>query len=305
MEDIFTEKEAAMNTKSLSLARVFPVLLLCLLCLIPTAYADIGPKPEVTITMVNAPEGEVYLDLLAEGTPTDDPYSKPPYPDPDQTSGPAILENLRSLEGDGWVLAYTTGVSGRPPVFGDVHPREDGTWRYSYVGLPETFRVAVATADAAQAAEVPFTREFFSNIVYDWETNTVREATPSPLRFLIRLAATLVPTLIIEGVIFWLFGCRERRSWLVFLAANVVTQLALHLFLSTPIVLAAQHPTYYAVVFIPSEIAICAAEAIAYAVLLREKQTGARVWYAIAANLTSAVLGYFPLHLLYDFLMKL
>lgn len=300
-----------MNKKSLSLARVFPVLLLCLLCLIPTAYADIGPKPEVTITVVNAPEGEVYLDLLAEGTPTDNPYSKPTYPDPDQapspgqTSGPAILENLRSLEGDGWVLAYTTGVSGRPPVFGDVRPREDGTWRYSYVGLPETFRVAVATADAAQAAEAPYTREFFSNIVYDWETNTVREATPSPLRFLIRLAATLVPTLMIEGILLWCFGFREKRSWLVFLAANAVTQLALHLFLSTPIVLAARHPTYYAVVFVPSELVICLVESVTYAWLLKEHDRYQRVGYAVLANIVSAVLGYFPLHLLYDFLMKL
>ena len=44
-----------MKQNAPSLARVFPVLLLCLLCLVPTAYADIGPKPEVTITVVNAP----------------------------------------------------------------------------------------------------------------------------------------------------------------------------------------------------------------------------------------------------------
>ena len=53
-----------MNRKALSLARAFPVLLLCLLYLIPPARADMGPKPEVTITVVNAPAGELYLDLL-------------------------------------------------------------------------------------------------------------------------------------------------------------------------------------------------------------------------------------------------
>ena len=79
MEDKPTEKEVNMKKKSTSLARTFPVLLLCLLCLIPTAYADIGPKPELTVTVINAPEGTLYLDLLAEGMP---PRDRPPY---DQT----------------------------------------------------------------------------------------------------------------------------------------------------------------------------------------------------------------------------
>lgn len=153
MEDIFyMEQEVEMKTKrkSTALARVFPVLLLSLFLLIPTAYADIGPKPEVTITVVNAPEGELYLDLLTQGTPTDHPY-----PNSSDECDPVILDNLCSLEGNGWVLAYTTGVSNRPPVFGDVRPQEDGSWRFSYVGLPETFRVAAAMADESKAAEAP------------------------------------------------------------------------------------------------------------------------------------------------------
>lgn len=289
-----------MKKKSISLARMFPVLLLCLLCLTPTAHADIGPKPEVIITVVNAPEGEIYLDLLAEGRSTDSPY-----PNSFDGCDPAILNSLRSLEGDGWVLAYSTGLSGKAPVFGDVRPQEDGTWRYSYIGVPETFRVAAATADMAQAAETPYTREYFSNIVYDWESNTVHEATPQPLRFLMRLASTLVPTLIIEGILLWCFGFREKRSWIVFLIVNTATQLALHLFLSTPIVLAAQHPLYYAVVFVPAELVICLIESAAYALLLKEHDRYQRIGYAVLANFTSAVLGYFPLHLLYDFLKSL
>ena len=40
------------------------VVLLCLMVLPSTASADSGPKPAVTITVVNAPEGVYYLDLL-------------------------------------------------------------------------------------------------------------------------------------------------------------------------------------------------------------------------------------------------
>ena len=288
-----------MKQNAPSLARVFPVLLLCLLCLVPTAYADIGPKPEVTITVVNAPEGELYLDLLAQGEPTDQPYSNS-----NGECDPALLDNLRSLEGDGWVLAYTTGTKG-PPVFGDVRPREDGTWRFSYVGLPESFRVAAATADEAKAAEVSYTRDFVDNIVYDWQANTVREATPPPLRFLIRLAATLIPTLLIEGALFWLFGFRERRGWLVFLAVNTATQVGLHLAVGSILPQAGWHFLNYTLTILIPELIVWVAEAAAYAFLLREHSRGRRVGYAFAANFASFVLGYFPLHLLYDLLRSL
>lgn len=288
-----------MKQNAPSLARVFPVLLLCLLCLVPTAYADIGPKPEVTITVVNAPEGVLYLDLLAQGEPMDQPYSNS-----NGECDPALLDNLRSLEGDGWVLAYTTGTKG-PPVFGDVRPREDGTWRFSYVGLPETFRVAAATADEAKAAEVSYTRDFVDNIVYDWQANTVREATPPPLRFLIRLAATLIPTLLIEGALFWLFGFRERRGWLVFLAVNTVTQVGLHLAVGSILPQAGWHFLNYTLTILIPELIVWVAEAAAYAFLLREHSRGRRVGYAFAANFASFVLGYFPLHLLYDLLRSL
>ena len=288
-----------MKQNAPSLARVFPVLLLCLLCLVPTAYADIGPKPEVTITVVNAPEGVLYLDLLAQGEPTDQPYSNS-----NGECDPALLDNLRSLEGDGWVLAYTTGTKG-PPVFGDVRPREDGTWRFSYVGLPESFRVAAATADEAKAAEVSYTRDFVDNIVYDWQANTVREATPPPLRFLVRLAATLIPTLLIEGALFWLFGFRDRRGWLVFLAVNTATQVGLHLAVGSILPQAGWHFLNYTLTILIPELIVWVAEAAAYAFLLREHSRGRRVGYAFAANFASFVLGYFPLHLLYDLLRSL
>ena len=289
-----------MKQNAPSLARVFPVLLLCLLCLLPTAYADIGPKPEVTITVVNAPEGVLYLDLLAQGEPMDQPYSNS-----NGECDPALLDNLRSLEGDGWVLAYTTGVARNAPVFGDVRPREDGTWRFSYVGLPESFRVAAATADEAKAAEVSYTRDFVDNIVYDWQANTVREATPPPLRFLIRLAATLIPTLLIEGALFWLFGFRERRGWLVFLAVNTATQVGLHLAVGSILPQAGWHFLNYTLTILIPELIVWVAEAAAYAFLLREHSRGRRVGYAFAANFASFVLGYFPLHLLYDLLRSL
>lgn len=284
-----------MKSKAPSLARVFPVLLLCLLFLIPTAYANSGPRPEITITVVNAPEGPLCLDLLTEGSPDDNsPYGYEAIYDPE------LISNLRSLEGDGWTLSgHFTGTD-------STHPREDGTWLFHRDGFSRPFRIAAATSESAQAVQAPYVPdETFINLIYDWETNTVREATPSPLRFLARLASTLIPTLIIEGLIFWLLGFRAGRSWLVFFAVNIVTQTVMHLMFAWNIPIAGSHPFYYALLFIPSEVVICAVEAAAYALLLQEHDRSKRVKYAILANVISAVLGYFPLHMLYGFLTSL
>ena len=130
-----------MNVNRVRLARCLLLFLVGAMLLAPAARADIGPKPSLTVQVVNAPEGTLYLDLLTEGEAT-----KSPYPNSNlEETDPALLDTLRSIEGDGWVLAYTTGVAGRAPVFGSVLPREDGAWQFSYIGLPETFRVAVAT----------------------------------------------------------------------------------------------------------------------------------------------------------------
>ena len=291
-----------MKQKSISPARALPVLLLCLLCLIPTAHADLGPKPEVTVTVVNAPEGELYLDLLAQGRPADSSWFAE---DEEAACDPTVLKSLRSLEGDGWVLAYTTGRAGTAPVFGDVHPQETGAWHFSYVGLPETFRVAAATAEEAKAAEQPYTRQFVSSIVYDWQTNTVRDATPPAARFFLRLASTLIPTLVIEGVIFRLFGFREKRSWLVFALVNAATQTGLHLALGPALTRSGWYfPSYFFLLLIP-ELIIWAVEAAAYAALLQEHGRPRRVWYALAANAASFAAGFVPLHLLYSFLKSL
>ena len=131
-----------MKGKFAALARSALLLAVCALCLVIPARADMGPKPALTITVVNAPEGTLYLDLLTQGEKTGHPYFSA---EDEAKYDPAILASLRSLEGDGWVLAYSTGVNA-PPVFGDLLPREDGAWRFSYYGVPETFRVAAASA---------------------------------------------------------------------------------------------------------------------------------------------------------------
>ena len=271
-------------------------ILLCLAVLPGTASADTGPKPAVTITVVNAPAGEYYLDLLI----TD------PEPDHDNIEvedyDPALVAGLRSWEGEGWYPALVTGT--RAPLFGELTAEADGIHRFSYHGLPRTFRIAVSGPGGAQATAEPFTRTvFYTHLTYDWETNTITSAT-SPAGFYgLQFLSTLVPTLIIEGILLWLFGFRARRDWLVFLIVNLVTQAGLHLWIAADLVSIGDSALQYLVLLV-AEVPILLVELAAYVFLLKEHSRLRRAAYAACANIASYALGYLPLHWAVEYLAR-
>ena len=271
-------------------------ILLCLAVLPGTASADTGPKPAVTITVVNAPAGEYYLDLLI----TD------PEPDHDNIEvedyDPELIAGLKSWEDEGWYPALVTGT--RAPLFGELTAEADGIHRFSYHGLPRTFRIAVSGPGGAQATAEPFTRTvFYTHLTYDWETNTITSAT-SPAGFYgVQFLSTLVPTLIIEGVLLWLFGFRAKRDWLVFLIVNLVTQAGLHLWVAENLVVNGSSALQYLVLLV-AEVPILVVELAAYVFLLKEHSRLRRAAYAACANVASYALGYFPLHWAVEFLSR-
>ena len=270
-------------------------ILLCLAVLPGTASADTGPKPAVTITVVNAPAGEYYLDLLITG-PGDYENIDPADYDP------ALIAGLKSWEGEGWYPALVTGT--RAPLFGELTAEADGIHRFSYNGLPRTFRIAVSGPGGAQATAEPFTRTvFYTHLTYDWSTNSITRATSPAGYYAFQFLSTLVPTLIIEGILLWLFGFRAKRDWLVFLVVNLVTQAGLHLWIGSGAMAAGSHPLYY-LVLIVAEVPILLVELVVYVFLLQEHSRLRRAAYAACANVASYALGYLPLHWAVEFLSR-
>ena len=270
-------------------------VLLCLMVLPGTASADSGPKPAVTITVVNALAGEYYLDLLVTD-PGDHANIDPADYDPN------LLQGLRDWEVDGWYPALAGGTS--VPLFGDLRPGEDGTHRFTYYGLPRAFRIAVSGPDGAQATDEPFTRTvFYTHLTYDWETNSITRAT-SPAGFYgVQFLSTLVPTLLVEGGLLWLFGFRARRDWLVFLAVNLVTQAGLHLWIAADLISVGDSALQYLVLLV-AEVPILLVELITYVFLLKEYSGLRRAAYAACANIASYAVGYLPLHWAVEFLAR-
>ena len=275
------------------LLRVAACLLLCLAALPLSASADTGPKPAVSITVVNAPAGEYYLDLLIT-----DPSDSPNLNGEDYD--PALIQALKSWEDEGWYPALVEGTSA--PLFGDLTPGADGAHRFSYFGLPDTFRIAVSGPDGAQATEEAFTRTvFYTRLTYDWQTNSITRATSPAGFYAVQFLSTLLPTLVVEGLLLFAFGFRARRDWLVFLLTNLATQAGLHLWIGSGAMAAGSHPLYYLLLMV-AEVPILLVELLVYIFLLKEHGKGRRALYALCANVASYAAGFLPLHLAVQFL---
>ena len=271
-------------------------VLLCLAVLPGTASADAGPKPAVTITVVNAPAGEYYLDLLiTDPEPNHDNIEVADY-------DPALIAGLKSWEDEGWYPALVTGT--RAPLFGELTAEADGIHRFGYHGLPDTFRIAVSGPGGAQATAEPFTRTvFYTHLTYDWSTNSITRATSPAGYYAFQFLSTLVPTLIIEGILLWLFGFRAKRDWLVFLIVNLVTKAGLHLWVAENLVVNGSSAFQYLVLLV-AEVPILFLELAVYVFLLKEHSRLRRAAYAACANVASYALGYFPLHWAVEFLSR-
>ncbi len=111
-----------------------------------------------------------------------------------------------------------------------------------------------------------------------------------PLLIFLRVGLTLF----LEGLIFFLFGYRDRRSWIVFLVVNLITQLGVNLciHLLFPVTMNAYTSMLLGVFFYtPMEIVVLLVEMAAFALLLKEQRKRKAVGYAAVANLFSWALG--------------
>lgn len=281
---------------------VFACMLILAAALPVTALADVGPKPELTIRVVNAPTELYYLDLLIQNPGSYDNLrngGSAPY---DQ----ALLDGLHSWENAGWYPAYAGGTN--IPLFGDLTGEPDGgvmVHTFTYLGLPQTFRIAVSGADGTvQAAPDPFTRQVFrTSITYDYSKNAIVGVTPVCLSYAVQFLSTFLPTLVIEGLVLLLFGFKLRENWKFFLLLNFITQVVLTATLGTALITAGPLLVYF--YFLPAELVVTLAEMLACGRFLRGRSRRRRAAYALCANLASAAFGVFTLMPLFSLLSGL
>jgi len=117
-----------------------------------------------------------------------------------------------------------------------------------------------------------------------------RELTPGkyPFRSVLLVSIRLLLTLLLEGIIFWLFRFRQKRSWLIFLMINLVTQGALNIWLNSG---GSLMPSYLIFSLIIGEFFVFTTEMIAFPIFIKEHKKSRILIYAFIANLISLIGG--------------
>ena len=286
---------------------LFLILSLCALTM--TAFADMGPKDQLTIKVVNPPQEPYVLDLLAEGEPVaSSTLSLEEFQAEleelglsDSTLYYALISEVPS----GWhaCLCQHSG----PPIWGTLTGRQSGDTMlhtFGYVGIPDTYRILIVTKSGETWTSDTYTRTVLqSSVTVDWETKEV--SIPSTWQgYVLQFLATFVPTLLMEGLILFLFRYRQKRSWTVFGGVNLVTQGGLAVALS---INAIQHGVGFGFfsLFLMAEIGVVIVESAAYMVLLKEHSKNRATAYGIAANAASALIGWFISRPVWEFVVSI
>lgn len=117
-----------------------------------------------------------------------------------------------------------------------------------------------------------------------------RELTPGKYQFrsVLLVSIRLLLTLLLEGIIFCLFRFRQKRSWLIFFAINLVTQGALNIWLNSG---GSLMPSYLIFSLIIGEIFVFAAEIMTFPIFIKEHKKSRIFIYAFISNLISLIAG--------------
>jgi len=109
------------------------------------------------------------------------------------------------------------------------------------------------------------------------------------------VALRVMLTLVIEGGVFYLFGYRQKRSWLVFLITNLITQGALNR------VFLGYNPGYtWAIILLAVEFFIWLFETAAFVIFVKEKRKIITGSYVLTANFVSFIIGGIALSMFRD-----
>lgn len=277
-----------------------------------SAFADTGPKPQLTVKVTNPPEELYYLDLLAEGdwehagdadySGLDWSYSEEEIAALDSD----LLDALRAAVPDGWHACTAQGTNGAP-MWGDLIGSDAGGVRlhsFRYHGVPDTYRIILVTKSGESwVSGVLHRATLQSSATVDWAARTANAPSPA-MAYALQFLCTLLPTLLIEGLLLFAFGYRSKRSWLVFLLVNLVTQGGFAVYLAVTVL---NHGVsgWSLIFYIPIEVIITLIELLLYRRLLTEKNKARAAVYAIAANLCSAVFGLWLIDPLWHFIVSI
>ena len=262
------------------------------------AVADVGPKPSLEIIVKGMENGNYWLDLLV----TDE--SQYSWLEITEAEKQMVKKLADYKDEDGFHPALLDGT--RVPLSGDLKGKENpnGTYshKFSYIGTPEIFKIAILTEDNTLIISDVINRKNFNSIVEFYVTENAaleqdiilsageaKEIFPIG-NIAVGFLSRLILTLLIEIGIALLFGFTIKNSGKILLKTNILTQVLLNIAilwinLSYGMLMAL-------LVFLLMEIFIVIFETTIYTKYLTERSKGRRIAYGIIANIVSLAAGF-------------
>jgi len=288
--------------------------------------ADMGPKPMINLYVKGLDVEYYYLDLLIDRS-EDRPYIT--Y----HISRTNVLSDSQSLEVqalldyqdiDDYYLGLLEGTW--VPMYGHLLGtlQDDGSYlhKFSYMGVPEDFKIIILTSDGDILVSEIIHRELFqSEMIYDLSDFSLLEQelnrdssnyiyepytydfsinpdmfnhTITPVVEIVPYADTtsalllrMIITIFTEIVIaYFIFKFRTRRSLGIIVIFNIVTQLLLNIILFT-----SWNSFNTIMLFILLEVFVLLVEFIGYYLLFKEGNKYSILKYTLTANIATLSLG--------------
>ena len=260
-----------------------------LVCIIPVR-ADMGPKPSIDLTVVNAPES-YYVALLTNwatpeerGVPNVNSKLKL-----DEVNDESVKDYLEGFLYYGWFCERTRGV------IDCYRSNAEGCYHFGY-SVPNPFKVIIIDADGdVHISDVLYQKEYNAECTLDVVTGSLTENRDNKVRGrIIAVVLCYIVTLAIEGIVLKLFRYPlTKRNEFSFLFINTVTNISLSCYLISHAPLGGIFTLF---VLQYAEVWIILIEGAFYAVMLRDKSGKVRVLrgfvYSLVANLASAIMSF-------------
>lgn len=161
---------------------------------------------------------------------------------------------------------------------------------------PVVDEIVVRVTDKGASFDVSVPKELITSynqvITINMKTHEVTEGS-LPSRTIKIVAVRVALTLLVEGVVFFLFGFRKTQSWIIFLVMNLITQAYLNYSLLTLGPLPSRYGIFITLIIV--ETIIFLGEMLISGIFLKEKSISRRLLFALVANISSYLVGWFAI----------
>ena len=260
---------------------VFLTVIFCFLSLFARpVFADVGPKPSVTIIVENAPDKSYFVTLLAKSSygPWQQVTDIEGMPADNEEERKAAQLFLDYEDSDGYFLLNN--------MSGDLMGKNEFSWTYY---PPEEFKIAICCPQdgSVYVSEALERDAFYSYFHVTYGSNPLPAFEESHLgKVFLESLLRVAVTIIVELFLAYLFGYREKKQLLTITVVNVITQMILNAFLVFSDYFGGG--LMWMIMFPLGEVIVFIIELIIYLFTIGKEGKGKAFLYTLLANAASA-----------------